>query len=454
MQKILTRKTMLPLLAILGAAAAMLIVKTQPELAHSDAEKKTFLAETISTQPGRIKPEIVGFGTVEPDIQLPVKAEVGSKITYLHPNLKKGALLPAGTLLVKLDNKDFQLALKQATADVLVNQQNYQQLLLTIENTKLDLQLAEQKRSVVENEFQRKLGLHKQGSVSQSELDAQQQALLQIQQEVQNLTGYLTTLPAELEVLKARIEIAEATVEQAQRNIERTEVSLPFTSRISAVYVEENQFIGSGSALFEASSFDKMLINAQFSVKDFRRIVATLDTQKVNIQQLLTSGASSPQKLLSGLSVIIEHPTEQNLKWPAKVERIADNLDPQTRTVGVIVSVLNNYAKFDPRTKPPLVKGMYLSVRLQGKASDYVLIPRSAIKADTLYLVDNQDHLRKQQLLPLFTQRDIALYNPDDITHQKVVVSELFPAVEGMALLTQTAVDLEQQLREMGEQTL
>lgn len=454
MSTLFTKKRMLPAVAVLGLVTAIAIVKSRPDMAHSQAEQKQFLVNTISTEPMTIRPSIAGFGTVEPDIQLPVKAEVSGKITYLHPSLKKGALLPAGTLLIKIDDKDYQLALKQASADVLANKQSYQQLLQTVENTKLDLQLAKQKLSVVEAEFQRKQGLNKQGSVSQSELDAQKQAVLQLKQEVQNLDGRLTTLPADLEVVNAKIDIAQAKVEQAERNIERTQISLPFSSRISAVNVEQNQFVSTGGQLFEASSFDKMLVNAQFSVHDFRKIMSTLDRKEFNIQRLLTQSQSNHQLALAGLSAVIQHPTDKDLTWQAKVERIADNLDPQTRTIGVIVSVSNNFSDLDPEKKPPLVKGMYLSVTLQGKADKYVLVPRAALKGETLLHVDDQQTLQKQHVIPQFTQGDIALFKPIELANKQVVVSELFPAVQGMKVKVEKADKVEQQLQLLGEQSL
>lgn len=445
---------MLPAAVILGLIAAFFIVKSRPDMAHSQAEQKQFLVKTISTKPVTIRPSIVGFGTVEPDIQLPVKAEVSGEVTYLHPSLKKGALLPAGTLLITIDDKDYQLALKQAAADVLANKQSYQQLQQTVENTKLDLQLAKQKMSVVEAEFQRKQGLNKQGLVSRSELDAQEQAVLQLKQEVQNLDGRLTTLPADLEVVSAKIEISQAKVEQAERNIERTQVSLPFSSRISAVNVEKNQFISTGGQLFEASSFDKMLVNAQFSVQDFRKIMSTLDREEFNIQRLLTQSENNHQIALAGLSAVIQHPTDEGLMWQAKVERIADNLDPQTRTIGVIVSVSNNFTELDPETKPPLVKGMYLSVTLRGKAEQYVLVPRAALKGDTLMYVDDQKLLQKQTVEPRFTQGDIALFKAAMLVNRQVVVSELFPAVQGMKVKVENAESIEQYLQTLGEKSL
>lgn len=429
----LNKKRMLPLVAILLALVAVIIVKTRPPMVHSEAEKIVRTVSTITANPITIRPRITGFGTVEPDIQLPIKSEVAGRIIYVHPNLKKGSLLPAGTELIRVDDKDYLLALKQAEADLLVNKQTLIQSEQTVKNAQLDLELAQQKLSIVEAEYERKQGLHKQGTVSKSELDAQYQQVLQLRQEVQNVSGRLTTLPADIEVIKAKIEIANARVDQAKRDIERTVISLPFSSRISAVNVENNQFVSLGSQLFEASSFDKMLINAQFSVNDFRRIMATLDKEDLDISSLMIANQSHNQ-VLSGLSATIKHPTDTTLVWTAKVERIADNLDPQTRTIGVVVSVSNNYQHVDPKTNPPLVKGMYLSVELQGKESDYVVLPRSALRQNQLLYVDNNDELKKLDTAPLFTLDDLALFESEALAGKDIIVSELFPAVEGMTL--------------------
>ncbi|WP_315982108.1 hypothetical protein [Aliamphritea spongicola] len=68
---------------------------------------------TLQVAEYEVRPTVTGYGEVEPDILLDVRAEVAGKVVYVHPQLKQGVLLPAGTLVVQIDDSDYVLALKK-----------------------------------------------------------------------------------------------------------------------------------------------------------------------------------------------------------------------------------------------------------------------------------------------------------------------------------------------------
>ncbi len=70
--------------------------------------------------------------------------------------------------------------------------------------------------------------------------------------------------------------------------------------------------------------------------------------------------------------------TGTTASWPARVDRMSEAIDPRTRTVGVVVMVDDPYARARPPEKPPLVKGMYVEVRLCGPARGRGRAPLSA----------------------------------------------------------------------------
>ncbi len=59
------------------------------------------------------------------------------RVTYVHPELKRGAILSKETVLLRIDDRDYRLALTQAEADMLANQASVKEMELTIENNKL-----------------------------------------------------------------------------------------------------------------------------------------------------------------------------------------------------------------------------------------------------------------------------------------------------------------------------
>ena len=63
-----------------------------------------------------VAPRATGFGTVRPDRVWTAIAQVGGTVVETHPDLKRGALLPAGALLVRIDPADYQLAIARMEA--------------------------------------------------------------------------------------------------------------------------------------------------------------------------------------------------------------------------------------------------------------------------------------------------------------------------------------------------
>jgi len=437
---ILTTKYALPIVAGLGLAITMAIVKLQPSMEHKVKVKKPVVVNTIILAKHALKPTITGFGSVEPDLTLQSKAEVSGRIVYLHPELKKGAMLLKDTTLIKIDDKDYQLSLKQAEADLLSNEANLREMKLTVDNTKLDLKLAQEKLNVREKEFSRLIKLRKSGVVSQSKLDAEKQNLLAQKQEVQQTENTQTTLPAKIEVLKANIAISKAKVEQSLRDIARTEIKLPFNARIRSANTQLNQYVTTGTILFDAAGMDKVLINAQFPADQFKKISASFDKKKLNFEALSGNSRMSDLFQSFGLTAQVSIAGIEMGSWQAKVERISDDIDPQSRTIGIIVSVSDSYKTIEPGAKPPLLEGNYMRVELSGSIQNFIVLPRAAIHKNQAYRVDKNNSLQRVDLNNVQMQGELALIvansQNDSILYEgeQIVTSDVFPAVNGMTL--------------------
>lgn len=439
----LTKKIVLPIIASIGLIIMIAIIKLQPSMKHELATSVVTPVNYVEVISHVISPQIIGFGVIKPDVSLQAKAEVSGRITYIHPKLKKGEIFDKGTLLLAIDDKDYLLQLKQAQADLLVNKANLQEMTLTIANNKLELDLALEKLQVSETEYARMQKLNKTGAVSKSSLNAEKQNLLRQKQEVQQLENKKTTLPSMLEVMKAQLEIAKAKLEKSQRDLARTKIEMPFNGRISNVYTELNQYVSAGGLatagqLFDAFSLNKVIINAQFPLAQFRLFAQNFNT---NTNTKVTASNEIPFKMKSvlqslGLTVMVEDPSGFFKPWPAKVERFSDNLDAKSRTVGLIVSVTDSYKNILPGSRPPLLEGMYMKVVLSGKPKPMLTLPRFALHGNELFMVNKQDRLQRVMLEQLQYHGDLLLIEPANLSaikaQDKVITSDVFPAVNTM----------------------
>ena len=85
----LSKKSSLPIVAGAGILLTFLIVKLQPSMTHVPQDKKPMQVNVITVNKASIKPTIIGYGNVEPDLTLQAKSEVKGRVTYVHPELKK-----------------------------------------------------------------------------------------------------------------------------------------------------------------------------------------------------------------------------------------------------------------------------------------------------------------------------------------------------------------------------
>jgi len=431
--KLLSRRYIFILIAALGILTAVIIVKSRPTMHHQAESRPATSVTTIEAQQYLVKPSITGFGEVEPDVLLEAKAEVSGKVIYLNPQLRKGNILPEGTVVIRIEDKDYQLALKQAEADLAVSKANLKEMQLSLKDTNINLKLAQEKLDIANKDLKRNEKLLKKGSISQTAMGAQQSVVLQLKQEVQSLAYKLETLPAQLDVQNAKVIISEASVETQKRNLDRTTITLPFNARITDLAIEENQYIAQGASLFSAQTINKILINAQFPLEQFRILARGFNHNEKLLKEAFKNGETEGLFEKLGLSAKVRLAGDSLALWEAKVERISSNLDPASRTLGVIVSVENPYQNIQPGIKPPLLQGMYTEVTLQGNPKNYFVIPRDALHEKQLFLLDKNSRLKRIDIIAE-AQGNMLLLEQGLSAGEKVITSDLFPAVAGMAL--------------------
>ena len=435
----LKTKFALPVIALTGLVIMLLIVKLQPTMKHQASKSAIAAVNYIEVKSQLVKPEIIGYGVVKPDMALQAKAEVSGRIIYIHPKLKKGEIFAQNTLLLSIDDKDYLLQLKQAQADVLVTQANLQEMTFTIENNDLELSLALEKLTVREAEYARMLKLSKTGVVSESALNGEKQNLLKQKQEVLQLTNKKTTLPSTLAVMKAQLEISQAKLKKSQRDLERTKIFMPFDGRISEVYTELNQYVTAGGLssagqLFDAFSLNKIMINAQFPLEQFRLFAKNFNQQAFAKQENAQSMKDVLQSLR--LTVLVKEPSGNFDAWLATVERFSDNLDAKSRTVGIMVSVSDSYKKVRPGSRPPLLEGMYMEVVLAGRERNMLVLPRFTLHDKQIFTINQDSQLQRVTLKDRQFRGNLLLLEPRVTggiqAGDKIITSDVFPAVNGM----------------------
>ena len=400
----------------LGVLVFMWLAGDKQAPTKADKDETAHAVRIIEAPQIDLIPTAEGYGAVQPDRVWSAVAQVKGRIVATHPRLRNGAILPKDVVLYRIDPVDYELNLAQARAELA-------ELDVQEQNARASLGIEERNLAVAERELRRVRNLAKQGTASQSDADTAERTALNTRTAVQNINNTLALIPTKRAVL-------EAKVSQAERDLKHTEIKAPFNLRVANLQIETDQYVATGQTLFQGDAVDRVEIIAQFAMTSLRPLFIsqnlTIDgtTAMSNLAELV---ALRPQVRLD----LGNHVAE----WDAEFVRFSDSVDTETRTIGVVIAVDRPFDKIIPGFRPPLSKGMFVQVVLQGPAQPgRVIVPRTAIRNGTVFLADEQNHLQSQATEVLFNQGGFSVIQSGIKAGDKVVLTDLIPAVPGMLL--------------------
>ena len=422
---------LIPILA--GVAALFFLKQNKMEPLQAVSKEQPRLVRIIKAFSTTVVPQAKGHGTVRPSKTWEAVAQVNGKILEKHPSLKKGAILEAGSLLLRIDPTDYQLAIAQTEADIEATKAQLEELSAKEANIRLSLGIEEQALELTKKELERKRRLGKDGSISRSDLESQERLLLTQKQAVQAQRNALNLMPSQRALLRAQLARQGAALRTARIDLADTEIRLPFAGRIAAGSVEQDQYVREGESLTLVDDLQLAEVEIPIPIEQIRTVlhadgpVDILNTPLQALHQRL--GLSAQVDLQEG---------GVTASWPARFARLSDTLDPKTRTVGVIVEVDKPYAGVQPGVRPPLVKGLFVEFTLSGKAlTNRLVLPRSALHGDQIYIANPDSRLEIRPVKVELLQPEFVVIASGLAPGEPVIISDLIPAIEGMLLATQ-----------------
>ena len=426
---------------ILGVAALVFLAKTKQEPKRAEIIERSKAVKAVDVQQMDFVPRAFGYGYVQPEKVWAAVAEVKGKIVKMHPNLKKGVFLKKGEFLFRIEPETSRLAVEGIEADILNIQAQIAQIDQNLDDTKRQRKIEDNSLDISNSELERKQKLFDEGIISKSELDKENQRLLVQKNVVENFKGIINRLPAERRALMANLASQKAKLKDARINVGKTEIFAQFDSRVSKVDVELGQAVSVGKILATADSIAVAEINAQIPRYQLRNLILKDPTSSVTIDSLRNITDGDHEKYLNFGAVVRIDPQGKPLEWPARFSRFTE-IDPKTGTVGVVVSVDDPYLTAQPGIRPPLQKNFFCEVELFAKARpNSIVIPRSSIHENTVYSVSTDNRLEKKEVKVDFFQGDLAVIQSGIKPGDRVIVSDVIPAIEGMLLSVQMEND-------------
>jgi RND family efflux transporter MFP subunit len=350
---------LLPVAVILAALfAARAIISSKPEAGRQPPPAPVLAVEATRVQPVEFQVFVTADGTVQPRTMSTLIPEVPGRVIEVSSSFREGGFFERGDVLLRIEPRDYELALSSAEAQVAQASAALEQ----------ELALAE----VVKNDWKQlgktapDLGLRK------PQIAAARAALLS----------------------------AESQLERAKVDLARTRIRAPYAGRVLEQNVDIGQFVTVGTALAKVYAVDYVEIRLPLSNRQL---------EFVDLPERYRDDQGGHDT--EGPAVTIEATIGQSTyRWEGRIVRAEGAIDTQSRQLYVVAQVDNPYAR-GPEGRPPLRIGQFVSARIHGRTlQDVYVLPRSALReGDSLLLVDADSRLRHQSVRVLWSDEKQAV---------------------------------------------
>ena len=315
--------------AVLGARA---LVATAPEPERRPEAPAVRAVEAIRVAPEDYPVTLASRGTVRPAVRTTLVPEVTGKVVELHPDFVVGGAFGEGDTLVRLDPRDYEIALTGAEASV----------------AQADAARAEQ------------LALADQARADWASLGRGGEP------------SALTLRQPQLAAAEANLGAARAELERARLELERTRILAPYDGRTLEREVDAGQFVSRGAPIG--------LVHSEAAVE------VALPLTRAELEFLALPGeggtATAPAVTLEAAVGAARR------RWSGELVRV-EGVDAATQQTVAVARVAEPFA--DPGS--PLRVGTFVEASVEGRTlTGVAVVPRAALRgAGEVLVVDEAD---------------------------------------------------------------
>ena len=397
----------LPALILLcGVAvfAVMVATRDAPERRHIvDAGP---LVEAITAPAEQLQVIVSGQGTVRPSAQIELVPQVSGVVVWKDPELEAGGFFARGDLLLRIDPRDYELAVTRTKA--------------AVARSRYALELAREEAAVARQEWE----------------------MMQGPEDGADAPGDLVLGLPQVRAAEADLEATVASLEEARLRLSRTEIHAPFTGRALTVALDAGQYVNANQPVASIYSIEKAEIIVPVPDEDMAWFDVPMPLPPEMISSRISAGGvRSPSEQPDGVVTPAAMPearvsTEfagRHQQWNGRVVRAEAELDPRSRMVHLVIEVDAPYSGRSS-DRAPLLVGMFVDVDILGNEVDGVrAIPRMALRdGDQVWVADDAGRLQMRPAQVVRIRGEEALVRLPLAAAELVVVSQLSGATDGM----------------------
>ena len=355
---------------LLSILIALLMILNKPSAELKDKEISVPYVRTMMLLPQTVNAQISSQGFIKPKSELNIISQLNARVEWVSKKMEEGSSFSQGDTLIKLDQRDYELALITAESNVL--------------NAEVNLQRERAESDLANKEWGRV------GDGSGSALALRKPQLAQAE---------------------ANLEASKANLERAKRDMDRAIFIAPFDGRVR-----------SRSADIGTTTFPGTPLGSIYATEKFE-IQLPIADQDVKFTGLDFNGLQIPYEKQLEVSINLNGDIVKG-----KIIRAEAEVDPKTRMLSVIASVGKNNSEVGNQ----VLVGQYAQALITGtEINDVYVIPRNNIRNQSLWVVNSNMELINRPVSVLRYENEYALVNEGIEEGDRLLTSRLSSLING-----------------------
>jgi len=377
-------KVLLPLLAIAaGIGIFTMLVRTKPQPSRSQREQSATLVEVQRAEAGNHQVVVSYHGEVVPSKRIVLQPDVGGRVVWQSPELVPGGRFAEGDRIVRIDPRDYQVALEQQQSAV------------------------EQARTQLEQERGRQTVAEREWELFGEEGESSEQGRA------------LALREPQVRAARVAVDAAESGMRRARLTLSRTTLAAPFDAIVTSESVDPGQLVGPQYQLATLVGSDAFWVRVSVPMEMLRWI---------DVPGMRGAEEGSPAR-------VRQEAGENVIEREGRVVRLLGDLDPVGRMARILVEIDDPYALEDEDSLPMLL-GSFVDVEILGDVvEDVYEVPRTALReGERVWLVDADDQLELRDVEIAWRTEDSVWVRTGLEDGDRLVTSRIPTPVEGMRL--------------------
>ena len=372
-----TLKIIVPILILaLGAGLAKFLVSSRQQAEKAPPEAKVAAVEYRVVTTGSPNARISSTGVVEGSREVSLSALVSGEVVWVSPKLEPGGRFAKGAPILRVDPRDYELAVAQEEARV--------------SQAQVELDLEVQRQNTAQREWEI-LG----GGRDPSEAP-------------------LALRKPQLEAAQRALESARSGLQRARLNLERTTLSAPFNSMVLSETVDEGQLLSPGATVVSLVGTDRFRVEVSVPVVELAHVAVP------GIGGASRGSAAWVSQDLGGAEPI---------RREGRVSGLGGQLEATTRTANLFVTIP------DPLGGDglPMMPGAFVEVEIEGRPlPGAAAVPRDAlVDGDAVWVVTPGDTLSRRTVRVAWRDSDVVYVTSGLAEGDRLVVMPPSLPIEG-----------------------